>query len=388
MRRTEVLQGLRVMKFEDVYGRWQQRRLSQAEAAEILGMSERTFRRWRDRYAGEGAPGLLDRRLGKASARQAPVDQVHQVLTLYRERYGGFTAKHFHDKLCQQHGFTLGYTWTKLRLQAAGLVAKAERRGAHRKKRPRRPLVGMLLHQDGSRHCWLPALAQQVDLIVTLDDATSAIYSAFLVEEEGTMSTFRALAEVIGQHGLPCALYTDRASHYFVTPKAGAKVAKDQPTQVGRALAQLGIEHIPAYAPEARGRSERAFGTLQGPPAQGARARRHHHGRGRQPLHPRDLPARAQRPVRGRARAPGDRLRRRSRRRPSGPPMRAGGARGRQRQHRALPRPEPADPAEPAPAALRQGAGPRPRLPGRHARDLPRAALHRALPGRRQPARP
>jgi transposase len=263
MRRTEVLQGLRVMKFEDVYGRWQQRRLSQAEAAEILGMSERTFRRWRDRYAGEGAPGLLDRRLGKASARQAPVDQVHQVLTLYRERYGGFTAKHFHDKLCQQHGFTLGYTWTKLRLQAAGLVAKAERRGAHRKKRPRRPLVGMLLHQDGSRHCWLPALAQQVDLIVTLDDATSAIYSAFLVEEEGTMSTFRALAEVIGQHGLPCALYTDRASHYFVTPKAGAKVAKDQPTQVGRALAQLGIEHIPAYAPEARGRSERAFGTLQ-----------------------------------------------------------------------------------------------------------------------------
>jgi transposase len=263
MRRTEVLQGLRRMKFEDVYGRWQQRRLSQAEAAEILGMSERTFRRWRDRYEGEGGTGLLDRRLGKASARQTPVDQVHAMLTLYRERYGGFSAKHFHDKLCQHHGFTLGYTWTKLRLQAAGLVAKAPRRGAHRRKRPRRPLVGMLLHQDGSSHRWLPALEQQLDLIVTLDDATSAIYSAFLVEEEGTMSSFRALAAVIGEHGLPCALYTDRASHYFVTPKAGAKVAKDQLTQVGRALAQLGIEHIPAYAPEARGRSERAFGTLQ-----------------------------------------------------------------------------------------------------------------------------
>jgi transposase len=251
------------MRFEDVYGRWRQRRLSQAEAAEILGMSERTFRRWRDRYDGEGAAGLLDRRLGQASSRRVPVDQIDQVLTLYRERYGGFTAQHFHDKLRQHHAFPWGYTWTKLRLQAAGLIKKAERRGAHRKKRPRRPLCGMLLHQDGSPHRWLPALDAQLDLIVTLDDATSALYSAFLVDEEGTMSTFRALAEVIAAHCLPCALYTDRASHYFVTPKAGAQVAKDQLTQVGRALAQLGIEHIPAYSPEARGRSERAFGTLQ-----------------------------------------------------------------------------------------------------------------------------
>ena len=263
MRRTEVLQGLRRMKFEDVYGRWQQRRLSQAEAAEILGMSERTFRRWRDRYQVDGLEGLADRRLGKASARRVPVDQVQDVLTLYRERYRGFTAKHFHDKLRQHHGFSLGYTWTKLRLQAAGLVAKAPRRSAHRKKRPRRPLRGMLLHQDGSSHRWLPALDRELDLIVTMDDATSEIYSAFLVEEEGTMSSFRALAEVIAAQGLPCALYTDRASHYFLTPKAGEKVAKDQLTQVGRALAQLGIEHIPAYAPEARGRSERAFATLQ-----------------------------------------------------------------------------------------------------------------------------
>ena len=263
MRRTEVLQGLRRMKFEDVYGRWQQRRLSQSEAAEILGMSERTFWRWRDRYEDEGAAGLADRRLGKASAGRVPVDQVDAVLTLYRERYRGFTAKHFHDQLRQRHGFTLGYTWTKLRLQAAGLLAKAPRRSAHRKKRPRRPWRGMMLHQDGSSHRWLPALDQELDLIVTMDDATSEIYSAFLVEEEGTMSSFRALAEVIGAQGLPCALYTDRASHYFLTPKAGEKVAKDQLTQVGRALAQLGIEHIPAYTPEARGRSERAFGTLQ-----------------------------------------------------------------------------------------------------------------------------
>ena len=168
-----------------------------------------------DRYGDEGAAGLFDRRLGKASARRAAVDQVQEVLTLYRERYRGFTAKHFHDKLRQHHGFALGYTWTKLRLQAAGLVSKAPRRGAHRKKRPRRPLTGMLLHQDGSSHRWLPALDQQLDLIVTMDDATSEIYSAFLVDEEGTMSSFRALAEVIEVHGLPCALYTDRASHYF-----------------------------------------------------------------------------------------------------------------------------------------------------------------------------
>jgi transposase len=258
-----MLQGLRVMKFEDIYGRWQQRRLSQTEAAEILGMSERTFRRWRDRYDEAGLDGLHDRRLGQASARRVPVDELSCMLELYRSRYDGFTVKHFHDKLCQHHGFERSYTWTKLKLQGAGLVAKAPRRSAHRKKRPRRSLAGMMLHQDGSRHRWLEGLDAQLDLIVTMDDATSAIYSAFLVDEEGTMSTFQGLAEVIVEHGLPCSLYTDRGSHYFHTPKAGAKVARDQPTQVGRALAQLGIEHIAAYSPEARGRSERAFGTLQ-----------------------------------------------------------------------------------------------------------------------------
>ena len=167
MRRTEVLQGLRRMKFEEIYGRWRQRRLSQAEAAEILGMSERTFRRWRERYDEQGLEGLLDRRLGKASARRVPIDQVSRVLTLYRERYIGFTAKHFHDKLCRHHGFALSYSWTKLRLQDAGLIKKAPRRSAHRKKRPRRPLAGMLLHQDGSPHRWLPAIDQELDLIVT-----------------------------------------------------------------------------------------------------------------------------------------------------------------------------------------------------------------------------
>jgi hypothetical protein len=184
------------------------------------------------------------------------------MLGLYRDKYADFTVKHFHEQLVKRHNYRLGYTVTKLALHAAGLVRPAPKRSAHRKKRPRRPLKGMLLHQDGSRHQWLegqPAL----DLIVTMDDATSEVLSLFLVAEEGTASTFHGLREVVGEHGLFCALYTDRGSHYFETPKAGGKVSKTQLTQVGRALKQLGIEHIAAYSPEARGRSERLFRTLQ-----------------------------------------------------------------------------------------------------------------------------
>jgi len=261
MRRTEQLQGLRLMKFEDVYGRWYGDELSQAEAAEILGMSERTFRRYRDRLEADGADGLYDRRLGRASARWVPVDTVMEVLELFDTRYFDFTAKHFWDKLVAEHEFAHSYNWVRLTLQAHGRIRPAPRRGAHRRKRPRRPLPGMMLHQDGSTHEWVPG--QWWDLIVTMDDATSETYSAFFVEEEGTMSSFLALGEVIEVRGLFCSLYADRAGHYWHTPKAGAKVDKDNPTQVGRALGQLGIELIPAYSPEARGRSERMFGTLQ-----------------------------------------------------------------------------------------------------------------------------
>jgi transposase len=261
MRRTERLQGLRLMKFEEVYGRTCRGGLSQAEAAEILGMSERTFRRWRDRYEATGAEGLFDRRLGTVSARRAPVDEVAGLLELFDSRYFDFTPKHFHEKLVAEHGITRSYNWVRLTLQAHGRVSPAPRRGKHRRKRPRRPMKGMMLHQDGSRHEWVRG--ESWDLIVTLDDATSEIYSAFFVEEEGTMSTFRALAEVIAKHGLFCALYADRGSHYWHTPTAGGKVDRDNPTQVGRALGQLGIELIPAYSPEARGRSERMFATLQ-----------------------------------------------------------------------------------------------------------------------------
>ena len=251
-----------MQKFRDILGRLEKRELSQLEAAEILGMSDRQFRRYRDRYEEEGERGLLDKRLGKASARRVPADEVTRMLELYRQHYSGWNVKHFHEHARRDHGFGWSYTWTKTQLQVSGLVERAKQKGTHRRKRARKVAEGMMLHQDGSSHAWLFG-QPPLDLIVTMDDATSTIYSAFLVEEEGTASSFRGLHEVFTPHGLPCSLYTDRGSHYFFTPEAGEKVDKTHLTQVGRALKQLGIEHIPAYSPEARGRSERMFGTLQ-----------------------------------------------------------------------------------------------------------------------------
>jgi transposase len=248
--------------FLNLLHRWESAELNQGEAAELLGVSERTFRRWRDRYDEDGEAGLLDRRLGKASGKRVPSDRAEEVEAPYRERYRGFTVKHFHEHLVKDHGFGWGYTWLKLHLQWKGLTAKAPRKGVHRRKRERRPLPGMMLHQDGSRHQWLEGQAP-LDLIVTLDDATGEIYSTFLVAEEGTASTFRALKEVFGRHGLPMSLYTDRGAQYFRTAETGGKIDRGRLTQVGRALEQLGVEHIGAYSPRARGRSERAFQTLQ-----------------------------------------------------------------------------------------------------------------------------
>lgn len=250
-------------KFANVLKRWEHKELSAQEAGELLGCSERQFRRWRRRYEEEGVAGLADRRLGRASVRRVPVDRIIWMLGEYRTRHAGWNVKHFHEYLRRQYGFEWGYTWTKRQLQSAGLVDRTKRRGPHRRKRERKPCVGMMLHQDASPFAWLEG-APPLDLVVTMDDATSEIYSAFLVEEEGTASTFRALLEVFAARGLPSSLYTDRGSHYFLTPKAGEAVDKEQLTQVGRALAHLGIEHIPAYSAQARGRSERMFGTLQG----------------------------------------------------------------------------------------------------------------------------
>ena len=252
-----------MQKFTDVYERWRRRDLSQSEAGELLGKSERQFRRYVEAYEESGLEGLRDGRLGKSSSNATSEEVVAAILALYRREHLGWNVKHFHDHLLKNHGYTLSYSLVKNRLQDADLVRPEKRKGGHRRKRERRPCVGMMLHQDASKHVWLhgqPAF----DLIVTLDDATSEIHSAFLVEEEGTMSTLRACLEVFGAQGVPASLYTDRGSHYFNTPEAGGKVDKVHLTQVGRALDRLGVEHIPAYSPEARGRSERMFGTLQG----------------------------------------------------------------------------------------------------------------------------
>ena len=249
------------MRFEEVYDRWSESRLTQREAADVLGVCERQFRRQCRRYESDGIDGLLDLRIGQVSTRRAPVDEVLRLVNQYRDRYVGWTVKHFYSKYREQKAPALRTISCGLALQQAGVVAKAKRRGAHRRKRERKPLIGMMLHQDGSRHEWLRG--QQHDLIVTLDDATGAIYSAFLVDEEGTMSSFAGVAAVIARYGLFNSLYTDRGSHYWHTAKAGGKVDRVDLTQFGRAMTQLGIEMIPAYSPEARGRSERAFGTLQ-----------------------------------------------------------------------------------------------------------------------------
>jgi len=259
MRRSALNEVIR-MRFDDIYQRHERGNLECDEAAALLGVSVSTFYRLRKRFEADGHEGLADRRIGKLSARRAPVDEVMRVISLYRTKYFDFTVKHFHEKL-PNYGIDRSYTWTKNALQTAGVVTRAPRRGAHRRKRPRKPLPGMMLHQDGSRHEWTPGCFW--DLIVTMDDATNEIYSAFFVAEEGTLSSFEGIRQVIAERGLFCSFYVDRGSHYFKTPEAGGKVDKANPTQVGRALRQLGIEFIAAYSPQARGRSERMFGTLQ-----------------------------------------------------------------------------------------------------------------------------
>ena len=253
----------RAMKVQDVILQAMAKKITWYEAAEILGISDRHMRRWRERYEEEGYNGLFDRRRGKPSRRRVPMATVEKVLALYREKYFDLNLSHFHEKLGSEHQIELSYTWVKQALQGAGLVGRGRQRGVHRKRRERRPLPGMLLHIDGSRHQWFQD-ERWYDLIVILDDATSEIYSAQLVEEESTVTVMAALREVVERQGVFCALYSDRGSHFWLTPKVGGKVDPHRLTQVGRALRELGIRMIPAYSPQARGRSERNFGTWQG----------------------------------------------------------------------------------------------------------------------------
>jgi transposase len=253
----------RAMKMQEVILRALSGALTWLQAAEILGLHPRTLRRWRFRYEADRRLGLYDRRR-QPSRRQAPVGEVRRILELYRDRYQGFNVRHFHHLARRDHAVTLSYSFVRLALQEAGLVAKRRPRGRHRRRREPRPCFGELLHLDGSAHCWLAHCPEpRQTLIAVLDDATKRLLYAQLWPGETLVAVMSALADVLRTWGLPLALYTDRAGWAFHTPKAGGPIDRDRLTHVGRALARLGIEHIGAYSPQARGRSERLNRTLQ-----------------------------------------------------------------------------------------------------------------------------
>lgn len=261
MRDRALIEGVRMSTFENVYNLYKSRSLDTREASALLGCSVRHFYRLRQEYDAHGVEGLRDGRVGRVSPHKAADAEVEVMTRLYQERYREFSVAHFHDFAVQNHGLTRSYSWINSLLKREGLVEASHRGGPHRLRRERRPMRGMMVHQDGSKHEWIQGVYW--DLIVTLDDATSEILSGFFVLEEGTESSFRGIHEVIENYGIFCSFYTDRGSHYFVTPVCGGKVDKQNLTQVGRSLKQLGIQHIAAYSPQARGRSERAFGTIQ-----------------------------------------------------------------------------------------------------------------------------
>ena len=262
MNQTRYLQMVRTNQFERAYRRWKDRKLTQGEAAAQLEMSERTFRRYVARYREGGKDGLLDRRLGRVSPRRVGEEEVSDVVVLYRDRYPDRNIRHFYEAYQESHEGGRSYSWVKRCLQEAGVVSKGRRRGPHRELRERKGQEGMMIHQDGSTHRWVPE--EEWDLIVTMDDATGRIYSAFFVAQEGTWSSFRGVREVLEKEGIFSSFYSDRGSHYWRTPQAGGRVDKENPTQFGRGMRELGVVTIPGYSPEARGRSERMFKTLQG----------------------------------------------------------------------------------------------------------------------------
>src|SRR3989440_1823650 len=256
----------RAMKVQEVILRAIDGKLTWVQAADILGYSPRTIRRIRWRLQHYGYDGLLDRRRQIPSPKRAPVAEVQRLLALYRERYLGFNVRHFHQLARRQHGVRFCYAFVKQALQTAGLVAKHQPRGRHRRRREPRPCFGELLHLDGSRHQWLALVPERwLPMIVIVDDATKQVlYAEVRDGGERVAAVMTALRVVLEHHGLPMALYTDRAHWAAHTPTAGGAVDRRHPTQVGRALARLGIEHILGYSPQARGRSERANRTLQG----------------------------------------------------------------------------------------------------------------------------
>jgi transposase len=255
----------RAMKIQEVILRALSGEIHWFQAAEILGVSTRTMRRYRWGLDKWGYDSLFDRRHRRPSPRSVPVGEVKRILGLYRERYRGWNTRHFYQTLRREHGVRVSYTFVKQALQEAGLVPKRQARGRHRRRRERKACFGEMLHIDGSKHAWLSLLPEQKQTLITVvDDATSRLLYAQLWMEESTQAVLAAVRQVVETFGIPASIYTDRASWAFETPEAGKSVSKTHLTQVGEVLKRLGVEHIPSYSPQARGRSERMNGTLQG----------------------------------------------------------------------------------------------------------------------------
>jgi len=261
----------RAMKFQEVILRAMSKEITWIQAAEILGMSDRNMRRYRNRLGKGGYDGmsLIDQRTKRPSPKRVPMATAEKVLQLYREQYFDFNVLHFHEKLVEEHKLELSYTWVKNALQGAGLVGRKKKRGGHHKRRPRRPLPGMMMHIDGSTHAWLGPEHDQFDLVTLMDDATSEIYYGRFVDEENTETIMAGLRSVVERQGVFCALYSDRASHFVCTPKGATKPDRSITTQVGRALEQLGIE---LFLPTHRKRGDAA--SVRTAPSRGGCLRR------------------------------------------------------------------------------------------------------------------
>jgi transposase len=254
----------RAMKVKDVIVRAMSGEYTWCQAAEILGMSPRSVRRWRYRMERHGYAGLIDMRRGVPSPRRAPIAEIKRIVGLYRDIYRGFNARHFYQTAKREHGVKLSYSYVRQLLQAAGLMKKGRARGRHRMRRPRRQRFGEMLHLDGSLHCWLALMGEEKQtLIQIVDDGTSRLLYAQLWPGETTRAVMTAMSKVVQEYGIPESFYTDRAGWAFDTRKAGGKVDPRNPTQVGEMLARLGVEHIPSYSPQARGRSERMTGPFR-----------------------------------------------------------------------------------------------------------------------------
>lgn len=253
----------RAMKVQEIMLRAMSGQMLWFQAAEVIGISPRQMRRWKLRYERYGYDGLFDRRRKSPSPRRVPLAIAEKILHLYREKYYDFNARHFCEKLKIEHKIKISYNWVRLALQGAGFMQAKPRGSIHRLRRPRKPVIGMMLHMDGSPHDWL-GTGEQIDLITLSDDANNEVYDMALVDEEDSASCMAMIKNVVGKNGIFCSLYTDRASHFYLTKRAGDDVVKDHSTQLARSLKELNIQPIPAYSPQARGRCERLNGTLQG----------------------------------------------------------------------------------------------------------------------------